>query len=209
MFAIYSNDKVNKPFIEIRKLPETLEDVFLVAHEMCHAIKDFDGNAINFGALQPSNYKKEELFDMSCKLGSMLDDPLIDSFLKDKYDFNPARFYANIIMPDINNSLDQYGDPTHEWHIFKRALLYAQFSLQMDSVSDIDVRNNWDELKVQYLTRRPLTAKIGEDIYMMSNRDGYDTKEKQRNLFNKIFNKYTIRRDVNHCDKLSDILRVV
>ena len=43
MFALYSHDENNNPFIEIQKLPETLDDAFLVAHELCHAIRDFDG----------------------------------------------------------------------------------------------------------------------------------------------------------------------
>ena len=38
------------------------------------------GAVIIFGAMHPSNYREDELFDMSSKLGSMLDDPLIDLF---------------------------------------------------------------------------------------------------------------------------------
>ena len=79
----------------------------------------------------------------------------------------------------------------------------------VDDVSEADVRNTWIKLKEKYGIQRPLSAKIGEDLYSMSHENGYDTKEKQLNLFNKIFNKYTILRDPIHRDKLSDIICVV
>jgi hypothetical protein len=204
-FAMYSKEN-NKPFIVIQELPKTFDNAFLVAHEMCHAIRDFDGVVIIFGARQPSNYKEEELFDMSSKLGSMLDDPLIDSFLKDEYGFNPARFYVNVLIPTSVKSLCAGGDPLHDWHVFKNALLYAQYALQWDAITD---SSEWDKLKEQYKIRRPKVTAIGEELYAMSKENSYDNPEKQRILFNKIFNKYIICRDILHCDKLSDILCVV
>lgn len=203
-FAMYSKEN-NKPFIKIKEQPKTSDNAFLVAHEMCHAIKDFDGNAINFGAKRPSNYKEEELFDISSKLGSMVDDPLVDSCLQ-KYGFDPARFYTNVLIPTSVESLCAGGDPSHDWYVFKNALLYSQYALQWDSMKD---SSEWEKLKEQYKIRRPKVTKIGEELYIMSNENGYDNPGKQRRLFNNILNKYTIRRDNIHCDKLRDILYVV
>lgn len=211
-FAAQLFDRNGNPYIEIRKIPETVDDVFLVAHEMGHAIKYFNNQYLFFDRAQTpiaQIYIDNEIIDMGCKLGSMLDDPLIDSFLKDKYDFDPAHFYITMIIPDLDNSLNQYGDPSYEWHIFKKALLYTQLSLQINLINDVESRKIWDGIKEKYKIRRPLTARIGEDLYSMANEYGYDIKEKQINLFNKIFNKYTIRRDDIHRDKLSDIVRVL
>ena len=190
----------------LRQPPITLDDAFLVAHEMGHVIKYFDKQYIEFKkAPTPiaQLYKDEEIREMCGKLGSMFDDPLIDSFLQDKYHFNPARFYTNVLIPDTIESLNSYGDSPYEWHIFKKALFYSQFSLQWDSITDIDALHEWDKLKEQYKIRRPITAKIGEELYSMSKEIGYDKIEKQRQLCGKIFNNYRIK-----SIKLGDIVNM-
>lgn len=208
MFAAQLFDQNRNPYIEIRKLPETFDDVFLVAHEMGHAIRYFDKQYLFFDrALTPiaQTYFENEIVDMGNKLGSMVDDPLIDSFLKDKYGFDPAHFYKTVLIPDVVYGLELYGDPIHEWNIFKKALFYSQFSLQCDLTQNVSILREWDKLKNnQYKTRRPKTAKVGEELYSITKENGYNTIEKQRDLFNIIFNRYTIKGA-----KLGDILRTV
>lgn len=136
--------------IKLRQLTDTLDDAFLLAHEMCHVIRYFYKECLEFRkapTLIAQRYNEEEIFDMGNKLGSMLDDPLIDSFLQDTYNFNPAHFYTGVLIPDTNRSLDSYGDPPYEWQIFKKALFYSQFALQWDSIKDTDALIKWDKLK--------------------------------------------------------------
>lgn len=196
MFAMQSFDKSKTPCIVLRQLPsasETIDYSFLVAHEMGHVIKYFDNQYIEFDkALTPiaQIYREEEIIDMGNRLGSMVDDPLIDSFLQDKYGFNPARFYISVIMPDTNKSLDSCGDPPLEWHIFKKAVFFSQFSLQWDAIKDIDALSEWGSLKERYNIRRPRVARIGKELYSLSKDNGYSDAEKQRKPFRIIFNKY-------------------
>jgi hypothetical protein len=203
MFAMQLFDKNKRPYILLQHLPDNLDDAFLVAHEMMHVINYFDKQYIEFKPMPfASNYKENEIKEMAAMLGSMLDDPLIDKILQDeKYGFNPASFYANVLIPDKNRSLDSYGDPPYEWHVFKKALTYSQFALQCDSISDVNVLDEWNKLKARYKVRRPKVTKIGEELYSMSTETEYDSIEKQQRLFGKIFNKYRI-----NGVKLGDIL---
>ena len=195
MFAMQSFDSKGSLYITIRKLPESSDDVFLVAHEMGHVIRYFDKEYVEFKKVSTpisQMYKEEEIIDMCAKLGSMLDDPLIDSCLQNKYGFNPANFYKNIIMPDSIEGLKSYGDPPYEWHVFKKALFYSQLGLQFDSINDGNAQQEWNNLKECYIIRRPKVTKIGEELYSLSREMGYNTIEKQRQIFNTIFNKYRI-----------------
>jgi len=197
----------NNTYIRFRHLPSTLNDAFLAAHEMGHIIKYLDKQYIQFDKAKTpiaQIYKEEELIDMGAKLGSMLDDPLIDSFLQDNYGFDPAYFYTRVVIPDVSKSLNSYGDSPYEWHIFKEALFYSQFSLQCDAVKDVDALRECYQLKEQYRISRPKVARIGEELYSMSKENGYDDLIKQRRLFKEIFNKYRIK-----SIKLSDILRII
>ncbi|OPY48445.1 MAG: hypothetical protein A4E48_02748 [Methanosaeta sp. PtaU1.Bin060] len=206
MYAMQSIDENKKPFIVIRQLPDTIDDAFLVAHEMGHVIKYFDKQYMEFmRAPTPiaKMYKEEEIKDMGNILGSMVDDPLIDSWLQDKYGFSPAHFYSSVLMPGTFESLDSYGDPPYEWHIFKKALYYSQLSLQMESIRDKDTLREWDRLKERYRTRRPKVTRIGEELYSLSRERGFDSIEKQRQLFSEILNRYRI-----NSIKLGDILHM-
>ena len=109
-YAIQSfSVRSNNPYIRFQHIPSTLNDAFLAAHEVGHVIKYFDKQYIEFDKAKTpiaQTYKDEELIEMGAKLGSMVDDPLIDSFLQDTYDFDPARFYIGVVIPDVNKSLN-------------------------------------------------------------------------------------------------------
>lgn len=77
------------------------------------------------------------------------------------------------------------------------------FALSWDLIKDDKAKRKWIKLKRKYQIKRPKTKIIGEELYSMANENGYGTLEKQRLLFNKIANKYTI-----DGIKLSDILVV-
>ena len=106
-----------------------------------------------------------------------------------------------ILQKTRHATLNSYGDSPYEWHIFKEALFYSQFSLQCDAVKDVDSLRECYKLKEQYRISRPKGARIGEELYSMSKENGYDDINKQRKLFSKILNNYRIKGV-----KLGDIL---
>lgn len=178
---------------------------FLVAHEMEHVIRLFDGQTLKLymdNAIA-QNFQNNDIRDLAIRLGSMFDDPLIDSFLQNTYDFKPGRFYTNVKIPDTIKSLKTKGRRKNELVELKQTLFYSQFSLQWDSINDDDAIREWRDLKKLYQKWRSIVKINGEELYFMVKENGYDTLEKQKQLFHKIANKYTI-----DGYKLSDILFV-
>lgn len=202
-YGMQGVDKDGMPFIQLRSLPVTLDDAFIVAHEAEHVIKYFNGQYLRFAACDQvvERYQDGEISDLTHKFGSMFDDPLIDAHLHEKYGFNSAHHYTETKFPDIIKSVNSYGDPKSELIRFKSALFFSQCALQWDSINDSKAKHAWNSLKKLYKKKRPLVTKIGTDLYYMSKENGYDTLNKQRLLFNKIAQKYTID-GIKICDIL-------
>jgi hypothetical protein len=84
------------PQIELRRLPETFNDAFLVAHEIVHVIRDLDSQIIRFPRVNNIilyRYTIDDIADLASRIGSMFDDPIVDPFLQNNYGFDPAHHY--------------------------------------------------------------------------------------------------------------------
>jgi len=192
-------------FIELPHYPETINDAFLVAHEIVHVIRDLENRILRFPSVNNTileKYTVESMGDLASRIGSMFDDPIVDTFLQNQYGFDPARHYVKVVIPNTIRSLQSSGDPTDELIRFKQALFFSQCALQWDSIKGARKRA-WYELKRMYLKRRPHVKRIGEDLYSMAKENGYDALENQKTLFNKIGDKYTLN-DI----KIKDILYI-
>jgi len=207
-FAFQWFDEINgelKPFIRLRYIPITREDAFLVAHEIEHVIKYFDKQYLKFAMDSEiaKNYNDGDIIDLAFRIGSMFDDPIIDSFLQKEYKFKPAIFYTPVKIPDTIEKLNSSGDPTDDLTKLKQALFYSQCALQWDAIKNAKSLRKWQDLKRRYQIRRPVVRRMGEELYLMSKENGYNKLEKQKLLFGKIADKYTI-----DGIKLKDILYI-
>lgn len=193
-FALFSFED-GKPFIELRHMPNNLNDAFLVAHEMVHVMKHHDGEMLEFmmSDLAARKIGQREIGDLAARFGSMFDDPIVDSFLQNKYNFNPAHFYAKIKVPDTIKSLNSHPEAIDDLYRLKQALLYSQFALQFDSIIDEKALREWRKLKRLYQRKRPNVTRMGEELYTITKENGYDTIERQRAVFNKIADVYNIK----------------
>jgi len=196
-FASQRSDEIDgelKHFIQLRKMPKTSNDAFLVAHEVSHIMKYLDNQYLKFAVDRSINikYKFDDIVELTFRIGSMFDDPIIDSFLQSVYGFKPAIHYVKVVIPDTVKSLNSSGDPIDELVRIKRALFYAQCSLQWGFITNANSLRKWQDLKELYRKKRPIVTGIGEEIYHMSKEIGYDTLEKQRELSNRLLDKYTI-----------------
>jgi len=122
----------------------------------------------------------------------MVDDPIIDEFLQNAYNFKPGKFYSKERIPASIESLNHLGDPTEELQQLIRSLVYSQYALQWDLITNANSLRKWHNLKELYRSKRPVVTRIGEEIYIMSKEVGYDTLEKQIELFKKFSDKYAI-----------------
>ena len=205
-YAKMDFDKDGNLVIQIRHIPETFDDAYLVAHEIKHGIKALDNQCLIFSmdTVIAQQYGNDEIPDLANRLGSMFDDPIIDSYLKNTYNFDPAHFYIIQKIPDTIRCLNYSGDPESDLLTLKHALYYSQSTLQWDLIGGAKSKHKWSYVKQLYKKRRPIVTKIGTDLYYMANKYGYHTLDEQRILFNQIVEKYTI-----DGIKLNDILGIV
>jgi hypothetical protein len=205
-FAASKIDADGTPHIELRHLPETFDDAFLVAHEIVHIIRDLDKQTLKF--LSVDNiilqiYTIDSMADLATRILSMFDDPIVDKFLQDEYGFDPAHHYIKEVIPDSLRKLGISGDATNELIRLTNAMFYAQYTLQMDAVKNNRASREWRALKKRYHERRPMAAIMGEDLYYMAKETGLDTLDKQKQLFYKIADKYSL-----NGIKIKDILYI-
>lgn len=194
-----------KPWVQLRRLPETIDDAFLTAHEIEHVIRWFEGQYLDIkinGAIE-KNYVDGTISDLAFTIGSMFDDPVVDKFLQNRYNFNTTHRYTEVVIPDTIKSLNSSRDSEFDIYRLIQSLFYSQCALQWDSIKDDKALRKWHALKRQYQNKRPRVKGMGEELYSMAKENGYDTLEKQKQLFHKIVDKYTI-----DGYKLSDILYI-
>lgn len=194
-FAASKIDVNGIPLIELRYMPKTFDDAFLVAHEIVHIIRDLDNKIIRFPSVNNiilHSYTIDAMIDLASRIGSMFDDPIVDMFLQNEYGFDPANHYIKEVIPDSLRRLDLSGDATDELFRLTNAMFYAQYSLQVEAIKSKEASREWSVLKKRYKEKRPIAQKIGEDLYSMAKENGYDTCEKQKALFYKIGDKYTL-----------------
>jgi hypothetical protein len=202
--GFYLSDGKHKPWIQLCELPETPDDAFLTAHEIEHVIMWFDGQYLDI-KINPrieGCFEEGAINDLACKLGSMFDDPLVDRFLQDEYHFNIFRRYTEFVIPKTKESLNSFGDSEYDLYRLANALFYSQFSLQADLIKDEDAEHLCSDLKELYKEKRPIAARMGEELYGIAKKIDYDTLEKQKTLFHKIADNYMIGGGHRLCDAL-------
>ena len=169
--------------------PVTPNDAFLVAHELGHILRKYNRLRLHIVS-RSSTFETKKLAE---NFGSMLDDPLINSRLQDVYDFNPAYHYAEIELRDCITEVSGFqqgpeNDIIRLLHIF----FYTNQLLRWDSVKDAAAIEKWRKYQKLFRSKLNSIAKSSEELYSIVTEDGYDTLEKQKLLFNKIADKYTI-----------------
>ncbi|MDH7596865.1 MAG: hypothetical protein QHG98_03855 [Methanothrix sp.] len=193
-YALFYIDN-GKLFIELRPLqvgPNNAELIgFLVAHEMLHAIHYKKGMQLEFKMcneiIKEINIDKRDIVDLAYRFGSMFDDPLVDSYLQNRYGFDPAEFYIKVKIPDtIKGIKSEKKRTSDDLIILKQALFYSQFELQFTYITNEKAIHRWNSLKNMYEKKRPKVKKLGDKIYSITIETGYDTLEKQRASFDKI-----------------------
>jgi hypothetical protein len=194
-YAIQDIDiETGNPSIQLKSLPHTFDDAFLVAHELEHVIKLLDGQYLNI-MINTNNercYIPNAIKDLAFKLGSMFDDPIVDKFLQETYNFNLVSRYGQVVIPQTIESVNSSGDSQFDLYRLTQALFYSQLSLQMDLIRDENTLQRWHELIELYQSNRPIAKAMGERIYHMANDIGFDTIGKQRRLFRRIVNTHSI-----------------
>lgn len=203
-FRVYAlkgiGKKTGNDYICLEWEPVTTNDAFLVAHELGHFIQKYNRQQLKISTRSPIWETKK----LATDLGSMFDDPLVNRFLKENYNFNPAHHYTEIELRDCIDEINGIRqEPKNDIIKLLYIFFYTNQLLRWDSIKDENALQKWRKYQKLFRSKLKSIAKSGEELYSMVIEDGYDTLEKQKLLFNKIVNKYTI-----DGTKLSDILYI-
>jgi len=180
-------------------LPLTHDEAFMVAHEMEHVFRKLDGLSL----LILPRYSLDALKDLVHRIGSMLEDPLIDPILQDRYMFDSAYHYSEDITRSLEILNTPFGNPQTDIDILKYTIYYTTRLLQYDSIRDTNALQKWQDYQEILRSKLRQITKSGEELYYLIKENGYDTLEKQKQIFNKISDKYTI-----NGAKLGDLLYI-
>jgi hypothetical protein len=201
-FRVYAFQGVGKntgkDYVCLEWLPVTPNDAFLVAHELEHIIRKYNGQQLSISTMSSLSKAK----DIATSIGSMFDDPLVNCFLQEKYNFDPAYHYTEIELHDCFNEVGEIvTEPTNDIIRMLHIFFYANQLLRWDSIKDTTAIQKWVEYQRFLRSKWQSIAESGEELYDIVKKYGYDTPEKQRRLFNKIAYKYTIN-GIKLCDLL-------
>jgi hypothetical protein len=128
------NRSTGTDVIGLEHIPTSFDDAYMVAHEMGHAIRKSDGLQLPIAM----KYHTQEIEDLASRLGSMFDDPLIDSFLQNIYNFNPAYHYIEVVIPSASIMLNQsFTEPERDINRIMEIFFHSSQLLQWDSIKDV------------------------------------------------------------------------
>lgn len=178
-----------RDYICLEWLPVTANDAFLVAHELGHVIRKHEGRQLSIS----TKSQRWGMTKLVTDLGSMFDDPIINSLLKTTYHFDPAYHYTEIELPDCIKDLSNVSkEPENDVLRLSFIFFYTNQLLRWDTIYNTIALEKWKKYQKFYRSKYKSLAQAGEELYNIVKEIGVDTPDKQRQIFNKISNMYEI-----------------
>ncbi len=183
------HSRTSDPVISLPRLPMTSDEAFVVAHKIEHVFRKLDGLSISIF----TRYHIDESINLAEQIRNMFEDPLIDSFLQNKYNFNPGYHYSEIDIPRSLEFLNgPFGKPQNDIDIIKSIVYYTTQLLQWDSIKDKNALQKWHDYQNTFRSWLAPIAKSGEELHAIAIENGYDSIEKQGQIIKKMFDNYSI-----------------
>lgn len=167
--------------VRLRQVPALVDDAFRVAHELEHFVLNAEG----FPVTGCCDFAYENL---SSALNSMLHDPLVDSRLQ-KYKFDLKAHHEAEVAEHIRQLEGLTRSPARRLDRTRWVFYYVENALYWELLIADGERNKFQEwLDARY----PDIASIGQKLLTRIKRIGFDTPEKQTQLFQEIVRRYKL-----------------
>jgi hypothetical protein len=127
----------------------------VIAHEILHLIRFEENSALRIHPNRPQYYP------LAIALVSLFEDPIIDSILKNKYDFDLRILYEEI-MDDVKRH-STIKEPTDNLRRIITGFILAIDILRWNLITDQKARRNWIAHLKWYEDQYPNIYKIGAD----------------------------------------------
>jgi hypothetical protein len=186
--------------IYFKKFPDA-DDAFLIAHEIKHALRFIENKPIIF---EPPKNKESD--DLATAFLTMLEDPIVDSFLNKKYEFDLLTEYKKGLKQakEADDGLNK--EPVMKSERLTMTLNLSKLILCWNLIKDQDKYNEWVEYKIICKTKWPIIWKMNEDalsiIQKTSQAKGLKEREKHALIFKRFDKHFGINKN-NHQDAIS------
>lgn len=177
----FSKLTTGESVIRLRCVPALAQDACKIAHELEHVVIDKEG----FPIVRPVTPEKENL---SSAISSMIEDLLVNSRLQ-KYGFDLQDDYETEIEMTKRQLTRFTTSPTHRLDRIHWMVNYVSYLLDWEL---INTGKGSNEFKDWFDTRYPDIANRGKKLLKMVKRIGYNTPEKQSNLYREIIRRYKL-----------------
>ncbi len=179
--------------IRLRQVPATVKVAFYIAHELEHLVLDTEGFRYTHSRVLNTHPSFRSHENLSSALNSMLLDPLVDSRLQE-YGFDLHVEYEKEVERDIRQLSQFTRLPSHRLGRIHWMFNYTDKILYWQEI--LDPSGEPSKFQTWFDPRFPRIASRGKKLLAGVKRIGYDTPEKQSQLFQDIIRRY----------KLNDVL---
>lgn len=172
-----------------KELPKSANDAHIIAHEIMHLIRYQETDILEIIPASSTYY------ELVGNLNSMLEDPVVDKILQDKYNFDLLISLRKAIDFNIKNLKKEDTDFVS---IFNRSLNITNFMLLWDLISDQSALDEWHQHLKWLKTNYPHGYRRAMEIKSVVDSIGLDTIDQQREIVLKLIDMY----------KLGDIISI-
>ncbi|VVB72517.1 Uncharacterised protein [uncultured archaeon] len=173
--------------IYYRKSPTSPEDAHTMAHEIMHLVRYQESKFLEI------KYTQLQHEYLAAKLASMLEDPIIDSFLQKNYNFDlriPYRYAIDYCRKNIKT------EATDDLSRLINGIDLANYmiSWKLIDIDDMDAQNEWSNYLRWYEKLRPYSYEIANQIvrilWVHGGAHGAETIDKQKRVVTAMINLY-------------------
>lgn len=182
---------LNYPIIYMNNPYISIEDVFIVAHEIMHCVLTQEGNSLTIYGNMGKFINAEQGSRFVSQFQTMLEDSVVDTILQNKYNLNPLGQYLKSL--DLNKK-EKWSEEPKE----KAAQIYMSFNItnnimKWEIIKDRDSFNEWIAFLEMYRSHYPNVLEISNQILSIIDEvGGLESIEQKKSVFFKITEKYNL-----------------
>jgi hypothetical protein len=161
------------------------DDAHLIAHEIVHAILAEE----NHGLI---TYRSDDMYkQLDAYLCTMIEDPVVESFLQEEYRFNLSSDYLQK-LPIAKRAWDHRVEPIDGLSRIMSASLLANEMMEWRLIKDPDALRIWSDFLSWYSDGRPNIFLIGVRFVAITQKFGLETIKQRKTVFSEIEKEYQL-----------------
>lgn len=186
MRAITAKDAygITYPIIYMKDSNVSLDDAFIVAHEIMHLVLNDEGKTLIIYGKNP---------EITDKLQTMLEDSIVDSILQNKYGFNALKQYEMDFEATRHVFVHPGKEPEEQLERIYLAIILSNTILKLRIIKERDNLKDLYAFLEGYKHLYPNVSIISDQILSIVDEvGGLESIEQKKSVFFKISEKYNL-----------------